>query len=704
MQEHIAVFQYRTRDNSSPRGKRRVYFSSHPDDFEASFDVIARELLSYADCAVWYADGEKYEDIETDLGQMNLFVIPVTNTLLSTQNRTVRIDIPFAKAHMIPILPVMQEEGLDSLYAGVFGELHYLSRVSDDKTALSFQDKMHKYLSQVLIGDEMVAKVRAAFDAYIFMSYRKKDRKYANELMRLIHRNDFCRDIAIWYDEYLVPGENFNEAISDAIRRSELFAMVVTPNLVNEANYVQKTEYPAALEMNKKILMAELEQTDHELLADKYSRCPECVDARDRTQLSDSLIRALSAAAKKEANNDPEHMFFIGLAYLEGIDVEKDSGRALSLFSAAAEAGIPEAAEKLVWMYMRNYGDHADRNLIKWQRWLADHYERLYADNSLQETADKLINTLKDLVDSYFYRGFISDAEAACLQLEQACLSVKEKNGEYIHTLCDCYERMGDIFGEKGDRSRAEEILTKRLELAETLLGESEKPEDRALVIRSLEQMGNFRLEREDRDGAQEYYQKAIDMCELLVSDAGRSKDRRILQVLCDHMGSICYHRKDFERSEKYYERALELAEALWEENRTLQAYRDRYTSVIGLGDVCYGSRKLGKAEKYYLKALDMNAFYRVRSSALQCRIDQRDILDRIGNIYAVRGDFSKAESWFDTAIEVMEKLAKQTDMATVGQRLAASYEKMRNLYIVWEKPEKAEEYARKADSVRAKQ
>ena len=45
---------------------------------------------------------------------------------------------------------------------------------------------------------------RHAFDAYIFLSYRKKDRRYANELMRLIHNNPECRDIAIWFDEFFL--------------------------------------------------------------------------------------------------------------------------------------------------------------------------------------------------------------------------------------------------------------------------------------------------------------------------------------------------------------------------------------------------------------------------------------------------------------------------------------------------------------------
>ena len=66
----------------------------------------------------------------------------------------------------------------------------------------------------------MAKRVRAAFDAYIFLSYRKKDRKYANELMRLIHSNPECRDIAIWFDEFLTPGESFKENIEKILDRS----------------------------------------------------------------------------------------------------------------------------------------------------------------------------------------------------------------------------------------------------------------------------------------------------------------------------------------------------------------------------------------------------------------------------------------------------------------------------------------------------
>ena len=72
------------------------------------------------------------------------------------------------------------------------------------------------------ISDELAQRIRAAFDAYIFLSYRKKDRRYANELMKLIHKNPECRDIAVWYDEFLPPGDSFKQSIEKILKDSIL--------------------------------------------------------------------------------------------------------------------------------------------------------------------------------------------------------------------------------------------------------------------------------------------------------------------------------------------------------------------------------------------------------------------------------------------------------------------------------------------------
>ena len=45
----MAKIIYRTRGNSNPKGKPRVYFTCYPSDFELYFDKICEALDAYAD-------------------------------------------------------------------------------------------------------------------------------------------------------------------------------------------------------------------------------------------------------------------------------------------------------------------------------------------------------------------------------------------------------------------------------------------------------------------------------------------------------------------------------------------------------------------------------------------------------------------------------------------------------------------------------
>ena len=206
----MANMLFKTKGNANPKGKARVYFTCHPDDFNLYFDQVCEYIFKSHDCAIYYTEDMSAQfdesDKATDLESSNLFIVPVTFKLLSTENRAMD-DVRFAMDKHIPVLPLMMENGLDSSYShpDKFGELQYLAPFTNDDTAVSFEEKLKKYLESVLVSDKMAKRVRAAFDAYIFLSYRKKDRKYANQLMRIIHEKEKLRDIAIWYDEFLTP-------------------------------------------------------------------------------------------------------------------------------------------------------------------------------------------------------------------------------------------------------------------------------------------------------------------------------------------------------------------------------------------------------------------------------------------------------------------------------------------------------------------
>ena len=270
------TFSCRTQDNSDPSGKPRVYFTCHPDDFDRTFDKICNDIFRSHSCAIYYTEDMNAELTSennlVDLERMNLFVIPVTRHLLTQKSRAMDHDYWFAAEKQIPVLPLMMESDLDHLYKSPekFGGLQYLDPYGKDKTAIDYEDKLKMYLESVLISDELAQKIRGAFDAYIFLSYRKKDRAYANNLMKLIHSDINFRDVAIWFDEYLKPGENFKDNIEKMLNKSALFTLLVTPNLLEKPNFVMDEEYPAAKKANKIILPAEMKTTDIQKLKAEF--------------------------------------------------------------------------------------------------------------------------------------------------------------------------------------------------------------------------------------------------------------------------------------------------------------------------------------------------------------------------------------------------------------------------------------------------
>ncbi|MBR0084985.1 MAG: toll/interleukin-1 receptor domain-containing protein, partial [Lachnospiraceae bacterium] len=351
--------RYKTIAGASPQGKPRVFLACHPEDFAVFSRGIWSDIFSAINCAIYYTDPtEDYPEDELlrDVSQMQLFVFAVTNKLLKEPSTAMDKLFPFAEQQHIPVLPLAQEDIDLEAFGKKFGDLQFLSRFLITSTSISYEEKLRKYLNSVLVNDELAQKVRDAFDAYIFLSYRKKDRKYAQELMKLIHKNEFCRDVAIWYDEFLVPGENFNDAIGEMLKKSDLFALAVTPNLVNETNYVMTTEYPEAVRQNKKIIAAEMVSTKRRDLEKNYESIPACTDPRDEQSFVEALKNALGRISLQEMNSDPEHLYCIGLAYLGGIDVEVDHERAVSLITQASDAHNFDATKKLVSMYKNGEG------------------------------------------------------------------------------------------------------------------------------------------------------------------------------------------------------------------------------------------------------------------------------------------------------------------------------------------------------------
>ena len=711
----MAKLLCKTLGDVSPRGKARVYFTCHPEDCERFFGVIADELLASSNCAVYYYEEEPELDEEyyVNLDRMQLMVIPVTTRLLCCPNRAMDVEFAYAQANHIPVLPLMQEQGLEKVYEKKFGNLQFLDRENRDVTAIPYEEKLKKYLDAVLLNDELTAQIRAAFDAWIFLSYRKKDRKAAQGLMRLIHSNPRCRDLAIWYDEFLNPGEDFSDAIRKELEKSRLFVLAVTPNLLEKGNYVMAEEYPEARKKGKPVLPAEMEPTNRDALNREFDGIPEPVDPSADGAVSGAVLDALGALALRENDEDPKHNYFIGLAYLSGLYVEKNHERAVKLITQSAEAGLTEAMEKLVSMYETGEGVGRDyRKAASWMQKRADIARIRYENDPSTEHAETCMRQLWELSikwdtlkefrlaekaakklcaiagrllireesdrtrywyvsatdklasiyanDGLLWEWAIDWRKLGCKQQE---ILAQNGNPDEIINLAYAYCRIGDaydglakFYGSYAVEERAERKAwyQKSLETIQHLPENDERHYLECLMSIYL-RMGNI-FWLEDRDStALEWYEKALAIC----SRWENTDDDYALQMMVTIERSIAgvYNwQKDFAAAELWYTKALKTSEK-WAEKGSIQALRFLRASNDRLVDLWEKSKKLPMMKQGYEAASQIRA-------KLEAYGEKKDTEFWEQRLYTLRdicremGDLEETKYWWIQIADLRKKKA----------------------------------------------
>ena len=696
----MATFLYKTKGNADPKGKPRVYFTCHPEDFERYFTKIWEDISATHDVALYYtedmAEDLDREHMETDLGQMNLFVVPVTWRLLSQPNRAMDADISYAKQENIPILPFMMEQGIDEFYSKPekFGQRQYLAPYTSDLTAIRYEEKLKKYLESVLISDELAQRVRAAFDAYIFLSYRKKDRKYANELMKLIHKNPECRDIAIWYDEFLTPGESFAENIPKALENSKLFALLVTPNLLEEPdgkpNFVMAEEYPAAAKAEKTVLPAEMVKTDHAALASKFPSIPDCADPQDEAAFKERLLHSLQKIAISANNDDPEHNFLIGLAYLDGIDVEVNRQRGIELLTSAAEKNLPEAMQKLLALYYNDFcGSYGYPKAVKWA-------ERLYI-YSARKYGKEHLNTLKAVHSmAHAYRKNQEFGKAAELREYLYKLTV-EQFGEEHSVALDELHSLSTAYVDDKQLQKALTAAKKEFTLREKLQGSEHQN-----TIQSMRNLASIYSLLERHEDAAVLYEKVFSLqCSIIGEEHWET--RRSLCNLADEYDKMQY----YEKARDLYERAYAIENKISEEDKRFDVHilfalsrvykrlgnRERY---VGLGRKALALQGFAGGFTLSKEATEIKNLYALslaceqlgeQETAIQKRNKAFLLLDELGEchpqaieavylmgrIHKDRAELEKAGEMTDRALERLRKaLAEErTDAMAAAKQFA---------------------------------
>lgn len=676
----MAKLEYKTLGQSNPQGKTKIWFCAHGEDSGKYFEEISNQILAprknldfNKNCAIWY-DSEPSAPFDSSelisaLSEMNLFVVIVTKKFLTEDNRARNFEFKYAAEHNIAILPLMKESGLSELFNEKCGNIQFIEQDEFDSTAIPYEEKLTKFLSSVIIGDKLAQRIRAEFDAQVFLSYRKIDRIHAQKLMKAIHSIDLFRDVAIWYDEFLVPGDDFNDSIVQSLKNSRAFVLTVTPNAVAKSvdkfgnsceNYIVTTEYPLA-RANLPIVPVELIPTDRTALGEKYEDLPEIVSAEDTELFTRSLSQALTGVDLLAKKGNHEHDYLIGLAYLTGTDVEIDRERGLTLIESAAEGGFDEAIDRLVMIYKTGDGVKADiYKAIEWKTKKADGEKKL-----LDATKDldfggpniflpRYTMEMHDLSTMYLNAGDYDRAE----QIFNELISVNQQDGR-VHPetlavlMLEFNKELGNIHGMNRNFEKAEEYLNIALNYASELLADNSRPTNLYSAASILSSLGSISQRVADFEKAAGYYYQAMVLLEEAVKkiDAGESPfsifvDERIIRLhhsaCCRQYAAMLPFVKSDESVDEYYEKAVKI-------NKELSEGRDDNVSTINLLESMAGfmsyqmlQGNMEAAKEYYRDIIAM--------------------LDDIGEIEGYDSDLVHFSDVYRAIAEYCEKMGMATE------------------------------------------
>ncbi len=681
--------KHRTRANANPQGRPRVYFCCHPNDFGAYFEPVATEILdAQTNAAIWYYDPSEgipdSNELLDDLRQMQLFVIPVTSRFVYQESQARTVELALAVESHIPVLPLMQEDIPNRDFSRACGSLQTLNRFTslNDPTTIPYEERLKTFLQSVLVGDELAERVRAAFDAYVFLSYRKKDRAQAQRVMRLIHEDPLCRDIAIWYDEFLVPGENFRNAIRDALEKCSVFSLVVTPNLLEPNNFVMREEYPAARNSGKPVVPVEAVETDHAEFFGAYPGIVETVLPDDEGALPAHMLESLRDVALRENDQDPQHNFFIGLAYLTGIDVEVNHERALSLITSAAEAGLPEAYERLVAMY--NTGEGVERDYhkaIEWQERYVESLRKRAKQAPILDNRGSLFQELQYLGDLSYEVADYARALDAYEMSFSIVNSLKSEVGRAttLSNLSTILGKMGDVHRNLFDLEGALALHARALSIAEyraSGLPARNWPVYQKLAL-SLTKLGNDYHDLGHDDEALSLYKRALEIREDVASEL--NSDGADIDLFCSLYKAATTLRILNRPHEAItmIERAIEVIEPVTRETRSVMSRR---CLGIGFGELSVLLRATGNTEDALLAQNQSVAIHQElaeESGSITSLHDLSVDYRRIADTYGQLDDLKNALAYYTKALEVDEKIANDTGNAEALRDLVSSLDRV---------------------------
>ena len=274
------------------KAKRKIFISAHPTDRISFLEPLVNVINDIEDCVAVYnhVPNDKGPDIPADV---DTFIIIASLKYFVWTNSGYSSEFFAAVRNRVRVIPILIETGQNiiDLINMRCGKIQYVDATLNLDFAL---DALRAHLTaKERIVDESLPSV--------FISYRRVDRNLLHDLVDIIEMSESFDKVNVWYDEIIVPGENYSQSILRQLKNCNLFILLITPNILEDKNYVWRVEYKTAKKLNKRILAIEAEKTDRRKLLEMYGNLGHIIDIKHKGAIY-SVINEISSICKSQIN------------------------------------------------------------------------------------------------------------------------------------------------------------------------------------------------------------------------------------------------------------------------------------------------------------------------------------------------------------------------------------------------------------------
>lgn len=359
MAEDTGKFIVLKREGSSGlRANRHVYgVFGHFSDSEEMMD-IAGKILLFSDCNVYVQKPHvKFSDEDALIlcNEFSFLVFVVSERFLECECFARNIMYAKALEKNVRILPVKSAGSgeIGDAFSRICGKIHLLKNGTGD-----LESELKNYIDNVLEPYRMVGltedqeRIREnLFRCKAFISYRKKDIEHLICLLNYIREIPELRDMALFYDSALIPGEDYDQRLKNELSSSDIVIFVVTSNLLENGNYVIREEYPQAVAEGKLLIPVVMDDTDPETVKSVFSAFTELLGFNSPEALRGKLLNVRYGYGEISPMT-PEFKHFLAIAYESGEGTERNYRLSNTLLKEAASAGYLSSKARLTIQHL----------------------------------------------------------------------------------------------------------------------------------------------------------------------------------------------------------------------------------------------------------------------------------------------------------------------------------------------------------------